>query len=188
MAAGHRSAIWYGGGCSGIKRLTIVQVEMTSLEEIVPIGRFPPKARGRRKPTRECRDSVRSERRGVSRFSVSLSGCATACPLWDKQCPPARAIIGPSQRQEHCFCEDSEAVAHLPFQRYSLRENDPNVTGIGRKPEVEVQHVGLTPRRSPQSASPSHCNFHLFWLDRSAHSSNRSFLEKCGTDRSSLNS
>ena len=65
---------------------------------------------------------------------------ATACPLWDKQCPPARAIIGPSQCQEHCFCEDSEAVAHLAFQRYSLRENDPHVTGIGRKPASVCDH------------------------------------------------
>ena len=39
-----------------------------------------------------------------------------------------------SQRQEHCFSEDSEAVAHLPIQRYSLRENDPNVTGSGPTP------------------------------------------------------
>ena len=49
------------------------------------------------------------------------------------QAVPRQSHLRPSQRQEHCFCEDSEAVAHLPFQRYSLRENDPHVTGIGRK-------------------------------------------------------
>ena len=55
------------------------------------------------------------------------------------QAVPRQSHLRPLQRQEHCFCEDSEAVAHLAFQRYSLRENDPHVTGIG-----------LTPRRSPQ--------------------------------------
>jgi len=50
------------------------------------------------------------------------------------QAVPRQSHLRPSQRHEHCFCEDSEAVAHLAFQPYSLRENDPHVTGIGRKP------------------------------------------------------
>jgi len=95
------------------------------------------------------------ERRGVS--PPVEAGCATACPLWDKQCP-SKIIIAPSQRQEHCFSEDSEAVAHLAFQRRRSRENDPQVTGIGRQPagplpdsvseNFEVPTGGLTARRS----------------------------------------
>ena len=77
--------------------------------------------------------------------------------------PPARAIIRPSQRQEHCFCEDSEAVAHVAFQRRRPRENDPEVTGIGRHPagasrNTVFDHLGgstggLTPRRSLRTGS-----------------------------------
>jgi hypothetical protein len=51
---------------------------------------------------------------------------ATACPLWDKQCrtslsirsqirqPLYNEVVSPSRAgkdEEHCFCEDSEAVA-----------------------------------------------------------------------------
>ena len=49
-----------------------------------------------------------------------------------------RVIIGPSQRQEHCFCEDSEAVAHIPFQRGRPSENDPELIG------GECVHCGVS--------------------------------------------
>ena len=45
-------------------------------------------------------------------------------------------------------------MAHLPFQSYSLRENDPHVTGIGRQ---------------PAGASPASVSDHRGGSNRRAH-------------------
>ena len=91
---------------------------------------------------------TQGERRGVSRFSrepVRMCHCLSAL---GQAVPPSQSHHWPVAASRALLLRglrSSGTPAHIPFQRYSLRENNPHVTGIGREPDVLYLHVGLTP-------------------------------------------